>query len=46
MRKMYKRKRGTCGVCHPNKKCVVKRWTYRDELRLREWDRERRKWLT
>ena len=44
MRKMYKRKRRSCGVCKPGKRGVVKRWTLRDEALLREFDRERNNW--
>jgi hypothetical protein len=44
MRKMYKRKRRSCGVCKPGKKGITKRWSLKDEHLLREFDRERRWW--
>lgn len=45
MRKMYRRKRRSCGVCKPNKKGVTKRWSSRDETLILEFERERKRWL-
>lgn len=43
MRKRYQRGH-TCTMCHPNKMGWAPRWTERDLLRLRAWERERQTW--
>ena len=40
MRKRFKMKRRSCAVCKPFKMGVVKRWKSRDEILLREFERD------
>jgi hypothetical protein len=42
---MYRRKRRACGTCKPGKRGVVKRWSGPEEFLIRDFDRERRRWL-
>lgn len=42
MRKRFKRKRHSCGLCKPQKVGWEKRWKYKDLAFLREFEREKR----
>jgi hypothetical protein len=42
MRKRYRKKRRSCGVCKPDKMGLSKRWTARQEMLLKEFEREAR----
>jgi hypothetical protein len=39
MRKRYRKKRRSCGVCKPDKRGISKRWTPRDEVLLKDFER-------
>ena len=45
MRKRYKRKKRSCGVCKPCKVGGTCRWKPRDLMLLKEWERERKRRL-
>lgn len=45
MRKRYKRKRRSCALCKLHKRGWAKRWSEREDERLRRWERERADWL-
>ncbi|MDP3727585.1 MAG: hypothetical protein Q8R35_03020 [bacterium] len=42
MRKRFKRKQHSCGLCKPQKVGWETRWKQRDFVRLREFEKERR----
>lgn len=44
MRKMYRKKRRSCSLCKPDKTGHAKRWTNRQRMELKEFDREARRW--
>jgi hypothetical protein len=39
VRKRYRKKRRSCALCKPNKMGGMKRWTARDEVLLKEFER-------
>jgi len=43
MRKRYKKKRRSCSVCKPHRRGITMRWSGREEQRLKDWERERRR---
>lgn len=43
MRKQYKEKKRSCGLCKPHKKGYTKRWKKRDEARMKEVEAELRR---
>ena len=45
MRKRYKIKKRSCGVCKPHKKGGAPRWDNRELVRLKEYERERQSYL-
>jgi len=45
MRKRLKVKRRACALCKPHKRGGAPRWTNRELVRLKEWERDRPTWL-
>jgi len=43
MRKSYKKKRRSCALCKPHKIGKAKRWTRRDEVLMREFEKVKRR---
>ena len=43
MRKRYKSKKRSCPICKPGKCGHAIRWTPRDLMELREWERRRKR---
>jgi len=41
MRKRTKNKRASCGMCKPHKRGIANRWKIRDEVELREFEKEK-----
>lgn len=41
MRKRFKGKHRACGLCKPGKRGLAVRWTPREEVRLKEFERSR-----
>ena len=39
MRKQYKRKRRSCGICKPGKRGISKRWSPREVMLQKEFQR-------
>jgi hypothetical protein len=39
VRKRYRKKRRSCGVCKPDKKGISKRWEGRQEVLLKDFER-------
>jgi hypothetical protein len=46
MRKRYRIKRRSCGLCKPHKRGMASRWTVRDEAALRAAEAEIRRAVT
>lgn len=45
MRRRYRKKRRSCGVCKPDKKGLAVRWTNRQLAQLKEFERDRHKYM-
>jgi hypothetical protein len=45
MRKRLKRKRRSCALCKPQKMSGAPRWSDRELMLLREFERDRERWL-
>jgi hypothetical protein len=41
VRKRYRKKRRSCAVCKPDKKGITKRWELRQEILLKDFERQR-----
>jgi len=41
MRKRYKKKLRSCAMCKPHKMAKAKRWSVKDEAKLKEFERKR-----
>jgi hypothetical protein len=39
MRKRYKKKRRSCGVCKPGKRGITKRWSPREEMLVKRYEK-------
>lgn len=44
MRKRSKKKQHSCALCKPHKMGGDNRWKHKDEVRLREFERDKRKY--
>lgn len=43
MRKRFKKKKHSCGLCKPYKVGWINRWNYKELAKIREFEKEKRK---
>jgi ribosomal protein L37E len=41
MRKRYHDKKSSCALCHPNKRGWEYKWSNKEMVRIKEWEKEK-----